>query len=72
MIPSTTENALCIFLKTKLKLESEESNSMMKGGNHVTLKARYSHRKYQMDIFCGIKESQRKYILNVCKMFRFF
>ena len=62
MIPSTTENAensLWIFLKTKLKLESEESNSMTKWGNHVTLKARYSHRKYQMDIFCGIKESQK-------------
>ena len=49
------------------KFENEESDSIMKWSNHVTLKARYSHGKYQMDIFCGIKENQRKYILSVLK-----
>ena len=64
MLPSTTENLeeffeLVFFVNTKkikLKLESEESHSTSKWDNHVILKARYHHRKYQIDIFCGIKK----------------
>lgn len=76
MAPRTTgkaEEFFASFFKNKLKLESEESNSVIKWGEHVTLKARSSHRKYQTNIFCGIKEYSiysRKYIQG--RIFRFF
>ena len=67
MVPSTTESAEEFFINylKKTKFENEESDSIMKWSNHVTLKARF--HKYPFDIFCRIKESQRKYILSVLK-----
>lgn len=41
-----------------MKNQIQQSSEVSK---HVTVKAKYSHKKYQMDIFCGVKKSKKIY-----------